>query len=683
MPEVKARREEELSPPPKISAEQIQQILQEHQKWLNTDGRMGKKAVLIGADLSGAYLYGANLVKADLKQATLSGANLTGANLAEADFSVADLSGAILYQASLVKTQFKGANLQRAALFGANCQEADFEAADLQGANLSTANLPRTHLRDANLRGGSLSEANFDRAQLLRADLREADLQDANLEKALGLVTTQLAATNVSGAKLPESIGQFEGLKQVQELSKGAKHLFISMLLGCVYSWLTLSTTTDVHLLTNSASTPLPIIQVPVPIALFHGVAPVILLSLFVYFHLYLERLWRELANLPAIFPDGKRLDEKAYPWLLNGIIRSHFVLLQKERPPLSRLEVGLAVLLAWWVVPFTTALFWLRSLQRHDWLLTGVQVSMMVAAILYAWWFQQLAKRTLRGQRIESIEFKGNWLQLEPYKQAIRNTWKLAALGIVILILGFVISDGAINGVQHQRMWRIGGYVHERPPVQVKNEGFNIKIWIPRALEFLGCSPFAELTETDVSTKPADWTGSGDSRTMLVKGANLKGRNLTYANASRAFLGRANLMDATLRGAFLVNADLREANLMWANLSWAFLHQANLEGANLAEADLSFSQFDQASLARANLERANLQAASLRNANLSGANLFSANLQGSLLKDANFEGANLKSADLRNSTGLTNEQLRHATADEKTQLPDNLKAVKGTPPAK
>src|SRR5207247_11428071 len=119
------------------------------------------------------------------------------------------------------------------------------------------------------------------------------------------------------------------------------------------------ATTTDAMLLTNSASSPLPIIQTPVPIAGFYWAGPLILLALYVWFHLYLQEMWKELATLPAILPDGKAVDEKVDPWLLMGFVRPHFKLLRESRPPLSRLKVGISILLAWWMVHFTFVLFW------------------------------------------------------------------------------------------------------------------------------------------------------------------------------------------------------------------------------------------------------------------------------------------------------------------------------------
>ena len=117
----------------------MEEILENHRKWLETDGKEGKRA-----DLTGANLRGANLSGADLRGADLSGADLTGANL-------------------------RGANLRDSDLYGA----------DLRGANLSGANLYDAHLRRANLSGADLSDA----------DLTGANLRGANLYGAYGIVS--------------------------------------------------------------------------------------------------------------------------------------------------------------------------------------------------------------------------------------------------------------------------------------------------------------------------------------------------------------------------------------------------------------------------------------------------------------------------------------------------------------
>ncbi len=80
-----------------------QKIIKEHQLYLKTGSREGKRANLSGANLSGANLRWANLSEANLSEANLSGANLSGANLSGANLSEANLSGANLSEADGIK----------------------------------------------------------------------------------------------------------------------------------------------------------------------------------------------------------------------------------------------------------------------------------------------------------------------------------------------------------------------------------------------------------------------------------------------------------------------------------------------------------------------------------------------------------------------------------------------------
>ena len=167
----------------------------------------------------------------------------------------------------------------------------------------------------ANLREADLRGVNFEESFLNKAQLEEANLQDAKLTGAKGLLGEQLAGANVSGTMLPEDIKEFKGLETTEEASRNARKIFQAILLGCAYSILTIFSTKDAALLTNSSSSPLPIIQTGVPIAGFFVIAPIILFAAYLYFHIYLQRLWEGLADLPAVFPDGRPLDKRAYPW--------------------------------------------------------------------------------------------------------------------------------------------------------------------------------------------------------------------------------------------------------------------------------------------------------------------------------------------------------------------------------
>jgi uncharacterized protein YjbI with pentapeptide repeats len=104
-----------------------------------------------------------------------------------------------------------------------------------------------------------------------------------------------------------------------------------------------------------------------------------------------------------------------------------------------------------------------------------------------------------------------------------------------------------------------------------------------------------------------------------------------------RAYFYRADLRGADLRGEDLTRANLSGANLCGADLSYAILSGANLVDAKLRRAILSC----------ACLYEANLAGADLRNARLSYADLQWAYLYGADLREANLSGADLRGIDL------------------------------------
>ena len=156
----------------KITQEKLNEILDLHKKWINSEdgGKCANlcNAALYGADLSNANLRGADLYGADLRGADLSNANLCGADLYGADLSNADLYGADLYGADLRGADLRGADLSNANLYdadlsNANLYDANLYGADLRGADLSNANLSNANLYDANLYDANLSKANLTR----------------------------------------------------------------------------------------------------------------------------------------------------------------------------------------------------------------------------------------------------------------------------------------------------------------------------------------------------------------------------------------------------------------------------------------------------------------------------------------------------------------------------------------
>lgn len=530
-------------------------------------------------------------------------------------------------------------------------EQANLRWVDLENADLSDAELTAADLCYAKLRGANLHRANLCGAYLSHVcGLGEAALHDINLEDATGLLGTEFARADVTGARLPGDIRAFKSLQVVEETSKNARKIFLSMLVGSVYTWLTIATTTDVHLLTNSASSPLPIIGTAIPIAWFYWAAPLALMGLYIYLHLYLHHLWEGLASLPAKFPDGKRVDERAYPWLLNGLVRRHFARLQAGRPPMAHLEEWVTILLAWWVVPLTLLGVWLRYLPSHDWVGTGLHIGLLVVSVALAILFYHVAARTLRGHAYQRFCWQTAWRDRRSYQA-------LAVAGIGVAL--WALSYGAINGV-----WAASPYLEVRATVDVRD----VRSWVPWAFAQLGYRTFADVVEHDVSTKPPNyWALSLDARTKSVKGALLRGRDLRRAHASQAFLSNADLRGADLRQAILIRTNLQGANLAGANLERVVAFGADLQAATL--------------LGDTNLRKADLRGADLT-AVRTGCAVSPSRQSGETtlrsactsFEDAHLFGATLKDADLRGARHLTQGQLDGACGNPNTQLPQGLR---------
>ena len=130
-------------------------------------------------------------------------------------------------------------------------------------------------------------------------ELRGADLRGQDLRDVEGLLPEHLAGAVLTGATLPDHFTRFEALGQVAAISSEARKIFIGLLAACVYSWLVIGTTKDVALILNTSSSPLPIINAPIPITGFYVVGATLLAAIYCYFHFYLQPLWRRSPPCP------------------------------------------------------------------------------------------------------------------------------------------------------------------------------------------------------------------------------------------------------------------------------------------------------------------------------------------------------------------------------------------------
>ena len=394
-----------------IAPEELQEILAQHKKWIETEGEEGERA-----DLYNTNLQGANLRKANLRMASLQGANLIGANLIGAELHMAILEGAKLQGAAL-----QGANLEGANLEGANLEEANLEGASLEGANLKEANLKGADLSFADLKGADLIGADLMSAELAGTDFYACLLQNSIMVGAKTLQVDQLTGADLSNATLPHNLGEFAGVEIVKEATVPNRKLFVSLLVACVYSVITIFNPAAVG---PDADITLPLLQTKVPLGAFYFGAPLLLFSVFFYLHLNLQAMWKQLARLPAVFKDGRTLDQTVSPWMLNRLVAFHVLLLRQGPRPFSFFDKLLPVVLAWWSVPVTLFLFLIRDPGadsfdvRSPWLTLDALFPWLTFAtsVVCAFAFQQLMKRTLRR---EELPF---WLR--PFRRKVVPPW-------------------------------------------------------------------------------------------------------------------------------------------------------------------------------------------------------------------------------------------------------------------
>jgi uncharacterized protein YjbI with pentapeptide repeats len=607
----------------------------------------------------------------------------------------------------------------KADLSGVNLSKADLTGVNLQGAVLQRANLAGADLSMANLRGASLVQADLRDTHLLGTELRGANLMGANLYGAEGVWVGRLGGANLFDAILPETVAAFDSSKAIGDATKVARWFYFLMLSLSAACGLLILLTTDVRLVLNASAIPLSHFGNILPMTGFYLGGPLLLFLAYVRFHFLLLRLWGGMAELPAVFVDGQTL-EKDGPWYLMGVVRRHFRWTRDGRSPFAILETMLSTALAYWVVPATLFLFWLRYLVRQDFRGTLLHSVLLTLSVGAATCLPSIVSKFLRPGELRRQKTK-NILRL-----AFLTLRAALATGCVILLFSLGVNRGLPSD-------------HDIAP---QRSTADIRRWAANLLQMIGYRPYADLTEASLSGAPPDgnWSEEGLKE---VDGARLNGTNMRFTRAYRVFLVNGKLWRANLEGAYLSEADLRGANLRevilrdaildrakisHALLVSADLHSANLTGADLRAADLSYSVLENAALSSAKLEGASLYAANLRysqmlrtdlmkadlrdtkmeqsllpfanleqadlssakmgQANLSGAqlkgtilldadlrnaDLRGAYLTGAVVRDADFRGANLSGADLRGVTGLTPAQVcsaqwRGAQLDAETQ---------------
>jgi uncharacterized protein YjbI with pentapeptide repeats len=527
------------------------------------------------------------------------------------------------------KIELASAKLEGAELVGVNLRYADLQDADLKAADLLLADLRDT----------CLARTNLEETCLVGANLEGANMEGATLASAMGLVPRQLAGANLRDAALPPQILEFPALADFGRASRIAVSYFAATISLSLLSWLMIWKTKDVQLISDSSILPFlhsSAASNTLPTAEIYLIAPALLLAVYLTFQYHLQRVWDSALELPAIFPDGRSLDENR-PWIVTGLLRVHFRWMNNDAPSTRFIEKAISILLAYWLVPLTLLSYWGRYLTNQDMHGTLLHIILFAAATGVAVYSTTKVGRPQEAWTAEKKRSAG-------IRKKLRDlSFSQFIAGVVVIL--FFLSIGTVKGIPHD--------VARAPQFAAAD----IRRWAPSAFWVIGYDPYADLTEAAISTKPVGWNGA-DDQLGSVKGAHLNKTNFRYAQAYGVFLANAHLFRADFRGAFLSEADMRGADLGQSSLRLAILDRAqmahtnldraDLDGANMTRADLRGANLSYSTLVDATLVDAQLEGASLYSARLSGATLIRANLNKTDFREAHMESANLEHADLQ-----------------------------------
>jgi uncharacterized protein YjbI with pentapeptide repeats len=533
-------------------------------------------------------------------------------------------------------------------LVGVDLSGEDLRGVDFSGADLSDARLVDTKLADTQFEGARLAHA--------------------DLTGATGLVGSQFARADLTAAILPAGV-RFSAFDTANEVAEGTGKLFVTMLLVCAYSWLTINSTLDAKLLTDTAVSKLPILNAELPIVNFYALVPLAIVGVAIVAMLQAQRLWSAVAAAPSVLPDGTAMADRASTWLI-GAWAAERLARPATRTTLARVQAWATVVIGWWFAPLTVVWFWERYLHRHDWMVTSLQVATLAIGCAAATAFLILAARTVPRPGTIPSQLRARHAYLP-----------VTLVGVGVPIVFGAISYYAITGIYRgiDPTAATGQPSQARLALGLEHTVPRLHARVPEWMAQFGVRPIAQLSESEVSTRLAASSAADTLPEAKAAGARLIGTDLRFASAERVYLALADLRYADLLGADLWGADLRGAHLTGASLVGSLLYEADLRRARAGAVPIAVRVdstaasivtdtllCERALFTAANLRYARMTAGDFRGATFDDALLQGAKFTKARLQHATFAGADLGGVDFRGAYGLQADQIlaaRHVDA--------------------
>lgn len=482
---------------------------------------------------------------------------------------------------------------------------------------------------------------NISNISLENADFRNIDFRNVDLSNSNNIDKADMGGTILEGAQLPKNSklekNLIENLSRVKELSRNTSNVFFFLMAACTYCWLTITSIKDsAFILANANTTQIPIFMANVTAYGLFMFAPLFLITLYLYFNLYIINLVEEISKYPVIFSSGETLKEKITPWIINDYICEEFYNFTNNATIINLIKKQFISFFCWWFVPITILYFWFRYLTMYKFeALLSLFLTLSVTLVFFF-----------------RLKFYINFKTKIYNKELTKRIFFINYTGLVILIIFILLISIAINNTLEEEPFVITDDIrYNFYPFCNKNKlfyKFSSTLQSMRHINF-------EYEELSVKPKYYDLTyyltdtekWEEESLKFVKPARGLYGKNFNFAKANNVFLVLANLNETKFRNADLSNADLSGVGSSNADFTEADLYRANLTGAVLSPVKLCKAYLSEANLSNAFLFHTDLTDASLYRADLSGAFLSNTTLMRADLSQANLQNADLSSADL------------------------------------
>lgn len=169
-------------------------------------------------------------------------------------------------------------------------------------------------------------------------------------------------------------------LDRIKTLTQTARTTWFGYLGALAFSFITLAGIGPADFFTSGASTQLPIVNIAVPVRTFMWAGALLVATVYIYMHVFLEQLWNDLGGIDATRGDDKTpIAVFIHPWLITEFgLNVRKILRPKEDPCVGNSWLGIlgvvaSALLGWLAGPALLCLFWIKSMPAREFSLTAL----------------------------------------------------------------------------------------------------------------------------------------------------------------------------------------------------------------------------------------------------------------------------------------------------------------------